>query len=170
MGEHDEGSFEEKIRAIASEVSKSVERAGERIDLDEIAARIGMSGERLRELADLAGQWLTAQFAEPAPEGEEAAQPSQHEIREPRPRLSGPHPLDLPTADQGLALSALESGRWTVNPGSDELIAVGDGPNPSEPVGLAGELRARDWIAADGELTTMGRDALKRWSQSSEPS
>ncbi|MDQ6822437.1 MAG: hypothetical protein M3076_19235 [Actinomycetota bacterium] len=170
MDDHDEESFEEKIRAIAGEVSKSVEHAAERIDLDEIAARIGMSGERVRELADLAGRWLTAQFAEPAPEAEEATRPAQHEIREPRQRLSGPHPLDVPSADQGLALSALESGRWKVNPGSDELIAVGDGPNPSEPVGLAGELRARDWIAADGELTTMGRDALKRWSQNSEPS
>jgi hypothetical protein len=30
---------------------------------------------------------------------------------------------------------------------------------------LVGELRARDWIAATGELTLVGRDALTRWSQ-----
>ena len=32
---------------------------------------------------------------------------------------------------------------------------------------LVGELRARDWIAANGEVTVVGREALKRWSEGS---
>ena len=32
---------------------------------------------------------------------------------------------------------------------------------------LVGELRARDWIAANGALTSVGREALKRWSEGS---
>ena len=30
-------------------------------------------------------------------------------------------------------------------------------------VGLVGELRARDWINAEGEVTLVGRNALRRW-------
>jgi hypothetical protein len=78
-------------------------------------------------------------------------------------RGSGPHPLDLPTSAQGLALSALDSGRWTVEPGSNLLVGHGAGPAPSDALGLVGELRARDWINADGEVTLVGRNALSRW-------
>ena len=60
-GEPDPDSFEEKLRAAAKEVSESVERFAEQFDLDEIADRIGTSGERLRQLADFAGQWLNGQ-------------------------------------------------------------------------------------------------------------
>ena len=79
------------------------------------------------------------------------------------PRGTGPHPLDLPTAAQGLALSALDSGRWTLEPGSHVLVTHGEGPGPEDAVGLVGELRARDWIDAQGEVTLVGHDALKRW-------
>ena len=82
------------------------------------------------------------------------------------PRRAGPHPLDIPTEEQGLALSALESGRWQVEPGTNELISEGEGPSPSERVGLVGELRARDWIDAGGGVTRLGRDALRRWRDS----
>ena len=85
-------------------------------------------------------------------------------------RREGPHPLDVPTEEQGLALSALDSGRWKVDPGTVELIPVGDGPTPGQPVGLVGELRARDWIAPSGEVTLVGRDALTRWLGQSKPS
>jgi hypothetical protein len=72
----------------------------------------------------------------------------------------------VPTEEQGLALSALESGRWKVAPGTNELSSDGEGPNPRDAVGLVGELRARDWIAAGGEITLVGRDALRRWLES----
>ena len=76
----------------------------------------------------------------------------------------------MPTEEQGLALSAMESGRWQVEPGTNELISNGEGPGPSKRVGLVSELRARDWIAAGGEVTLLGRDALGRWRDSTNPS
>jgi hypothetical protein len=69
----------------------------------------------------------------------------------------------MPTEEQGLALAALESGRWTVEPGTDTLASHGEGPGPSDALGLVRELRARDWIAAEGKLTSAGRHALDRW-------
>jgi hypothetical protein len=78
-------------------------------------------------------------------------------------RHAGPHPLDFPTADQGLALAALESGRWRLEPGTSALAVHGEGPGPSDALGLVRELRVRDWMSADGELTQAGRSALGRW-------
>jgi hypothetical protein len=82
-------------------------------------------------------------------------------------RGAAPHPLDIPTAEQGRALAALESGRWFVEPASNRLESRGEGPAPSDTLGLVRELRARDWIAAEGELTLAGRHALTRWLQTS---
>jgi hypothetical protein len=162
--------FEEMLRAFAREVSESVERAAEQFDLEELADRIGMSGEKVKDFVDLAGQWLGSQFQAPDDNAPTPAQPARaHAAREQtggQQPHQGPHPLDLPTEEQGLALSALESGRWKVKPGTNELIFDGEGPGPREPVGLVGELRARDWIAASGEVTLVGRDALKRWMDS----
>ena len=82
----------------------------------------------------------------------------------PRPKRpvqhAGPHPLAVPTAEQGVALAALESGRWRIESGT---FAVHDGPGPSDPLGLLRELRVSDWVSADGELTLAGRRALARW-------
>jgi hypothetical protein len=80
----------------------------------------------------------------------------------------GPHPLDFPTGRQGLALSALDSGRWTVRPGSNQLVGTGEGPPPPGAPDLVSELRARDWITADGTLTLVGRHALARWCRAVE--
>ena len=163
MSAPDDDSFEERLRAIAEEIGQSLERAVEQLDLDEIADRMGISGERVREFADLAGQWLSDQIGSPGPDWSPRRAPEDHVSGEGSVRASGPHPLDVPNDQQGLALSALDSGRWKVDPGTDELIPVGDGPSPSQPVGLVSELRARDWIAPNGEVTMVGRDALKRW-------
>lgn len=163
MSEGDRGGdgFEEQLRALARQLSQSVERAAGQLDFDEIADRIATGGERVRELTELAGRWLTDQGqdakARAAARAEEAA------------RLAGPHPRDVPTEEQGLALSALDSGRWKVEPGTNELSSEGEGPSPGERVGLVGELRARDWITANGELTLLGRAALKRWEESAAP-
>jgi hypothetical protein len=68
-----------------------------------------------------------------------------------------------------LALAALDSGRWTVEPGSNALAAHGEGRGPTDALGLVRELHARDWIAADGEVTLVGRHALSRWLDASTP-
>ena len=69
---------------------------------------------------------------------------------------AAPHPLATPTAEQGVALAALESGRWRIESGT---FSVHDGPGPSDPLGLVRELRVCDWVTADGELTLAGRKA-----------
>jgi hypothetical protein len=160
-GEHER--FEDKLRALARELGHSVERIAGPLDRDEVADRIVIGAERVREVAESAGRWLKAQAQDPA--ARSAAPPEQSGPR----RLSGPHPRDVPTEEQGLALSALDSGRWKVDPGTNELLAEGEGPSPSQRVGLVGELRARDWITADGEVTLVGRAALKRWDGGPAP-
>ena len=60
-------------------------------------------------------------------------------------------------------MAALDSGRWTVEPGADALAAKGDGPGPSDALGIVRELRVRDWVATDGKLTVAGCHALGRW-------
>ncbi len=206
MNEDDTGneSFEDKVRAIAREVSRSVERLTE-FNMDEIADAIGVDAERAKQLADTAARWLNGQAesfgegglwsakpgrtaadhdprgaADQDPRGAAADRDPRDAAQDPRGaagdedprgatakassrRPAGPHPLDLPTPDQGLALSALDSGRWTVEPGSNAFSTHGEGPPPSDALGLVGELRARDWIDANGAVTLVGRNALRRW-------
>lgn len=78
-------------------------------------------------------------------------------------RGAAPNPLDLPTTEQGQALAALDSGRWTLEPGTETLASSGEGPAPTHALGLVRELRVRDWISPDGKLTLAGRRALARW-------
>ena len=170
-------SFEEALRSIAREVSRSAERMSQ-VDLDQIAESFGVDAARAREWFDSATTWLRSQgrtfgdapFSDDEPFG--AAEPFGAPEPKPAPapapdidplRNAAPHPLDLPSEEQGLALAALDSGRWTVEPGSNSLSARGDGPRPSDTLGLVRELRARDWITADGEVTLVGRHALSRW-------
>ena len=53
-------SFEEQLRAIAQELGRTVERAVEGVDLDEIASSFGIDPDRAREWAEGAGGWLRA--------------------------------------------------------------------------------------------------------------
>jgi hypothetical protein len=168
MSEQDDESFEKRVRAMATELSRSVERAVKSIDLDGIARQVEMGGERIRELADSTGRWISDLLSDP--EAHHATRPRGSEPPETAartPRVAGPHPLDVPSEEQGRALSALDSGRWKVEPGTDVLVAGGEEESPTDPGGLVGELRARDWIAANGEVTLLGREALKRWSEGS---
>jgi hypothetical protein len=161
-------SFEERVRAMAREVTRSVERLAE-LDVEGIARAIGVDAERARELADNAGRWFSAHadtMADDVASGFARQQPARADS--PTRRGAGPHPLDVPTEDQGLALSALDSGRWTVAPGSAVIAAHGEGPVPSNALGLVGELRARDWIDAAGGVTLVGRSALRRWLEAAE--
>jgi len=170
MSEHDDDheSFEETLRAIAHELSESVERAMSQIDVDEIARSMGIDPERTRSWFESATEWMRGRveeqpgFPDVVPRRDPAKRRPEPAIGDPL-RGAAPHPLDVPTEEQGLALAALESGRWTVEPGTEALAAHGEGPGPSEALGLVRELRARDWIAADGKLTAVGRHALSRW-------
>lgn len=166
--------FEERIRAMARELSRSLEQRAAQVDIDRVADAIGMDHTRAHELVDNAVGWLLGQahsFGDemaawtPEPEAGPAGVPGAAPAGKPG---AGPHPLDHPTDEQGLALAALDSGRWTVGPGS-HVIIPGDGPQPSDAVDLVGELRARDWIAADGSITLAGRHALTRWLDGGHP-
>jgi hypothetical protein len=170
----DRHSFEDVARALADEVSRAVERLSQ-IDVDEIARSASAEAGRARRWVDELGRWLREQgdavagspFEAAAPWDTAAASPDRPAQSRPTGedplRNAGPHPLDLPTADQGLALAALDSGRWRLEPGTSALAAHGEGPGPSDALGLVRELRARDWISADGEITLAGRHALRRW-------
>ena len=145
--EPDGRSFEDVARALAEEVNRAVERLSA-IDLDDITRAANEEAERARRwIEDLARS--LAQSGAPAPSPADA--PVHH---------PGPHPLAVPTTEQGVALAALESGRWKIESGT---FTVHDGPGPSDPLGLLRALRVSDWVTADGELTLSGRKALARW-------
>jgi hypothetical protein len=138
--------LEDVARALAEEVHQAVERLSA-IDLDDVARAANADAERARRWIEELAHSLTQAAAARGPEDA----PAHH---------AGPHPLAMPTTEQGVALAALESGRWRIESGT---FAVHDGPGPSEPLGLLRELRVSDWVTADGELTLSGRRALARW-------
>jgi hypothetical protein len=156
-------SFEDVARALADEVSGAIERLSE-IDLDEVARAASAEGERARQWIDDLGRWLREQSGawEHGPAAADRSTPGRPTGDDPL-RHAGPHPLDLPTPDQGVALAALDSGRWRVEPGTSALAVHGEGPGPSDALGLVRELRVRDWMTADGQITLAGRHALGRW-------
>ncbi len=176
--EFDRDNFEDTVRSIAHEISESVERLAGQVDVDELAGYVGVDAERAREWVQSAANWFGGQLENLGDEfaarthgpthGEShRGEPSSH--GDDPLRGAAPHPLDLPTDEQGQALAAVESGRWAVEPGTQRLTPRGDGPGPSDALGLVRELRARDWIAADGEITLAGRRALGRWLDSAQP-
>jgi hypothetical protein len=169
-------SFEETLRAIAEELGRKLESSIDSFDSDKIAESFGVDPNMARDWVDNTSSWLRgfadnlgAEVSRRVGDQREPAEP--REPREPRRPTSDAdlfggavaHPLDLPTEEQALALAALDSGRWTVEPGTDSLTAKGDGPGPSDALGIVRELRVRDWIGPDGELTQVGHHALSRW-------
>lgn len=159
---------------MADEVSRSLQRMSE-VDLEDLADRYGIDADRARTFADAAGRWLSGRlaggdpfFTEPRPASRPSAPTAPAPPAEPTATGSAPHPLDLPTGPQGLALSALESGRWTVRPGSNQLAGTGEGPPPPAAADVVSELRARDWITVDGTPTLVGRHALARWIRTAD--
>lgn len=178
--------FDDMLRSIARELGESVERAIEGVDLDDLASTFGVDPAAAREWIDQAGGWFRAHAESLGddlpirPGGRQRAPGEQGSDRAPGERArtpasqdplfsAGPHPLDLPTDEQGIALAALESGRWMVEPGTDALAARGDGPGPSDALGIVRELRVRDWLSGDGEITLVGRRALSRWLDAAIP-
>lgn len=164
-GSHDSG-FGETLRSIAEELGRYIERSAENVDLGEAAESFGVDPAQARDWVEQAGSWFRGAAENFGQEmankmgGQPAPQPPR---REDPLGDAGPHPLDLPSNEQGLALAALDSGRWTVEPGTETLAAKGDGPGPRDALGLVRELRVRDWISPEGELTLVGRHALSRW-------
>ena len=167
-------SFEDALRSIAAELGQYIERSMENVDVDDLADRFGVDSSTASEWAEHAGGWLrslTSGLGEQI--ARQAAGAGWAAAGRPQPRrdvvptdplgIAGPHPLDQPTDEQGLALAALDSGRWIVEPGADTLASRGDGPGPNDALGIVRELRVRDWIAGDGKLTLTGRRALGRW-------
>jgi hypothetical protein len=169
MSDDNNEGFESGLRWLAQQVERSVEHLQE-MDLDQIARAAGVDVDRAQEFLDGAGQWLNSQAEGLGGEGGlrfsgfgDIIRGQGAERGQDVARREGPHPLDIPTAEQGLALSALDSGRWTVKPGSHLLVAHGEGPAPADALGHVSELRARDWINAEGQVTLVGHNALRRW-------
>src|SRR5688500_10277819 len=108
MSEDRPRSFEEALRAIAQEVTRSVERLQD-LDMDEVARTAGVAPELAKRWVEDAGEWLRERTAPVPARGGDPL------------RGAGPHPLDVPTGEQGLALAALDSGRWTLEPGTSAL-------------------------------------------------
>ncbi|HEY2596169.1 MAG TPA: hypothetical protein VGK33_19935, partial [Chloroflexota bacterium] len=151
MGEHD--SFEDRLRAIADQIGQSLRRMSE-VDLEQVADGYGIDAERVRGYAEAFGQWLSDRVPSDEsgfgqnPHGELDSTVSAGFdallAQDPGPGQAtnrpGPHPLDLPLDRQGLALSALDSGRWTARPGTDQLVDTGEGPLPSDAASVVSEL------------------------------
>src|ERR1700756_2137281 len=55
MSDYD--NFEDRLRAIAEEISRSMQRMSE-VDLEDLAERYGFDVDRARTFADTAGRWL----------------------------------------------------------------------------------------------------------------
>jgi hypothetical protein len=149
--------FEATLRAMAQSISESLQRVT-RGDLDDLVRATGLDPDDARRWAQEAGEWMSDQ----ASRFQGATAPVPARPARPEDTLR-PHPLDVPTDEQGLALAALESGRWTIEPGTSMLVSHGDGPGPDNALGLVRELRVRDWIDGDGAVTVTGRRALERW-------
>lgn len=167
--DHGEG-FEQLFRALAGEVSRSLERAMDSVDIDAAARSFGVDPDAARDWVDSAGAWLRTQLEDLGADlaGHAAAAGGAPAPQDPL-RGDAPHPLDLPNDAQGLALAALSSGRWTIEPDTQTLTNTGGGSVPDDALGTVLELRIRDWVTADGQLTEVGRHALTRWLEAAKP-
>lgn len=157
------------LRDIARELSENVERTVSQVDIEGVAETIGVDPDRAREWVDTAAGILRSQAERLGDEvanraGRQRPGPAKEAAGADPFKQAAPHPLDLPSEEQGLALAALDSGRWTVEPGTRALASHGgDGPSPNNALGLVRELHVHDWITSEGEVTLVGRHALSRW-------
>ncbi len=167
--EPDDESFEETLRSIAGALGRYLQLSVETTELDQLAERVGIDPVVARDWVESTGSWVRAR-TERAGENLVRQLPGlgPSSARAEALTSAAAHPLDLPTGEQGAALAALDSGRWAVEPGTDTLTAKGEGPGPTDALGIVRELRVRDWLGAGGGLTLAGRRALVRWLDSAE--
>src|ERR1700733_1534397 len=125
-------NFEDALRSIAAELGQYIERSLENVDVDDLADRFGVDSSTAGEWAENAGGWLRALTSGLSEEIVRRTTGAGGSVIPTDPlRSAAPHPLDQPTDEQGLALAALDSGRWTIAPGTDALAPKGDAPGPS---------------------------------------
>jgi hypothetical protein len=117
-------SFEEAARELADEFKRSIEHCSE-ADPESIARAAGVDPDRVRGRVDATGAWLRSQFDAPGRKRDPRHEPAAGEDIF---RDAEPHPLDVPTPEQGIALAALDSGRWALAPGTATLSVCGGGP------------------------------------------
>jgi hypothetical protein len=153
----DRDSFEDMLRAVAQELTQSFDRISE-VDVEAWTRRAGLDPGRGLEWLQTAREWVQQQAEGTTGPIDDTAPPAGATAAGP-----APHPLDLPTDEQGAALAALDSGRWALEPGTMALTVIGDGPGPTDALGLVRSLRVRDWLRADGTPTLAGHRALERW-------
>ena len=168
FGEGQDGEdFDETVRSVAEELGRFIERSIENLDVDELADAVGVDPAAARGWMESAGGWLRAHTENLGEELSAHVSERRRGVTRVDPLgAATTHPLDLPTEEQGLALAALDSGRWAVEPGTDSLEARGEGPDPIGALEIVRALRVRDWITLDGDLTLAGRHALSRWLDS----
>lgn len=160
-------SFEDTLRSIAEEVGRFIERSVENVDVDQFAESTGVDPSAARGWIERAGEWLRSNTENLGDDlARRAARPQKPDLDTDPLGGAGPHPLDPPSEEQGRALAGLDSGRLAVEPGTAVLNVRGDGPLPQAAMGVVRELRVRDWITLEGELTLAGRHALRRWLES----
>lgn len=163
MSDDDPRDFQEMLRHLAKEVTDSIERLSE-VDVEGLARRAGLDPDQARDWVDQASRWLQDNAEGVAGAGAAAPSTGDGVAADTGRAPTDPHPLDTPTPAQGAALAALDSGRWTIEAGTNVLSVVGgDGPGPADAAGLVRDLRVRDWLRADGTLSLAGSDALRRW-------
>ena len=115
---------------------------------------------------DNAGEWLRAQA------DSFNAAPFEKSVRAPRSedtswadplRGAGPDPLDTPTDDQGRALAALDSGRWTVEPGTSALAAQAAAPARATRSAWCASCACATGSTPTARSPWSGTRALQRW-------
>jgi len=167
----EDNNDDQGLDGIMRWMARSIERAIDGVDTESVADAMGIDPSMTRDWIESTGNWLrdhteglAGEAASRAPGSRSKPTPERRAPADAGPFFgAGPHPLDLPTEEQGRALAALTSGRWTIEPGTETLAAKGDGPAPSDALGVVRELRVRDWITAQGEMTVVGSRALTRW-------
>ena len=101
------------------------------VDMEELSQRYGVDADRARAFADAARRWLNDHLSagDPLfghvqhPDDDGALRPLDADLdvegppeaaQTPPDSGAGPHPLDLPTDQQGLVLSALALDSWSL--------------------------------------------------------
>ena len=114
MSDHD--SFEERLRAIADEISRSVQRISE-LDLDELSHRYGVDADRARDFADAASQWLNDHLSAGDPLFGHVRHADDDSAERPAQRGSGPEGPARGRAD------AAGPRTWSSSPGPSDRSA-----------------------------------------------